>query len=46
MNKLNCKFSLARALKTGDIIEIEKNINKYKFGKIVNPFKLMENLKK
>lgn len=35
-----------KALKTGDIIEIEKNNNKYKFGKIVNPFKLMENLKK
>ncbi len=34
------------ALETGDIIEIEKNNKKYKFGKIVNPVELMENLKK
>lgn len=36
----------SKALETGDIIEIEKNNNKYKVGKIVNPTKLMEQLKK
>jgi hypothetical protein len=35
-----------KALETGDIIEIEKSNKKYKFGKIVNPVKLMEKLKK
>lgn len=34
------------ALETGNIIEIDKNGRKYKFGKIVNPVNLMENLKK
>jgi len=35
-----------KALETGDLIEIERNNKKYKFGKIVNPVKLMEILKK
>jgi Subtilisin-like serine proteases len=35
-----------KALETGDTIELDKNGKKYKFGKIVNPVKLMENLKK
>jgi hypothetical protein len=35
-----------KALETGNIIEIDKNGKKYKFGKIVNPVKLMEILKK
>jgi len=35
-----------KALETGDVIEIEKNNNKYKFGTIVNPVKLMEILRK
>lgn len=35
-----------KALETGDIIEIEKNNKKYKFGTIVNPVKLMEILRK
>ena len=35
-----------KALETGDLIEIERNNKKYKFGKIVNPVKLMEVLKK
>ncbi len=34
-----------KALETGDIIEIDKNGKKYKFGKIVNPVKLIENFK-
>lgn len=33
------------ALETGNIIEIEKKGKEYKFGKIVNPVKLIENLK-
>ncbi|HEY3371259.1 MAG TPA: hypothetical protein VGK10_10450, partial [Prolixibacteraceae bacterium] len=36
----------SKALETGDIIEIERDNKKYKFGKIVNPVKLMEELKK
>ena len=35
-----------KALTTGDIIEIEKNHKRYRFGKIVNPVKLMGILKK
>ncbi len=35
-----------KALETGNIIEIDQNGKKYKFGKIVNPIKLMEMLKK
>ena len=35
-----------KALETGDIIEIDKDNKKYKFGKIVNPVKLMGKLKK
>ena len=34
-----------KALETGDEFEIEKNNIKYKFGKIVNPVKLIEVLK-
>lgn len=34
-----------KALQTGNVIEIEKNKIKYKFGKIVNPVKLIEALK-
>lgn len=34
-----------RALETGDEIKIEKNNKIYKFGKIVNPVKLIESLK-
>lgn len=36
----------SKALETGDIIEIEKNNKKYKFGTIANPVKLMEILRK
>lgn len=35
-----------KALETGDVIEIERNNRKYRLGKIVNPVKLMEVLKK
>jgi len=34
-----------KALETGDEIKIEKNNKVYKFGKIVNPVKLIESLK-
>jgi hypothetical protein len=34
-----------KALETGDEIKIEKNDKVYKFGKIVNPVKLIESLK-
>jgi hypothetical protein len=34
-----------KALETGNIIEIEKKGIKYRFGKIVNPVKLIESLK-
>lgn len=34
-----------KALETGDEIRINKNSTEYKFGKIVNPVKLVESLK-
>jgi hypothetical protein len=35
-----------KALETGDVIELEKENKKYRFGTIINPVKLMDILKK